>query len=113
MSRSRNSGSNRCLSISAVCIFGLVPARTSFMPSSKSSREGFSTVCAVTVKEVAQQIRVPRSVFINFPFGRTLGPAHDTPLQESIVADMARALKTLDRPGKMINLPYRWSGRVA
>ena len=76
-------------------------------------RQGFSTVCAVTIKEVAQQVRIPRGVFINFPFGRTLGPAHDTPLQEAIVGDMARALKSLDRPGKVIDLPYRWAGRVA
>lgn len=75
-------------------------------------RQGLSTVCAVTIKEVAQQVRVPRSIFINFPFGRTLGPAHNAALQESIVSDMARALRTLDRPGKIIDLPYRWEGKV-
>ena len=76
-------------------------------------REGLSTVCAVTIKEVAMQIRLPRAVFINFPFGRTFGPAHDTPLQEAIVSDMARAFRSLDRPGKVVDLPYRWAGRVA
>lgn len=87
--------------------------QTAGIVSRTLEREGFSTVCAVTIKEVAQQIRLPRAVFINFPFGRTFGPAHDTVLQESIVGDMARALKTLDRPGKVVDLPYRWAGRVA
>lgn len=73
---------------------------------------GLSTVCAVTVREVAQQIRVPRAVFVNFPFGRTFGPAGDRSLQVSVVADMVRALKTLDRPGRIVDLPYRWVGKV-
>ncbi len=75
-------------------------------------RQGLSTVAAVTIKEVAQQVRLPRAVFINFPFGRTLGPAGDTAIQASIVADMARALRTLERPGKILDLPYRWRGTV-
>ncbi len=75
-------------------------------------RDGISTICAVTLKEVALQVRAPRAAFINFPFGRTLGPAHDRALQESIVADLARALKTLDRPGKILDLPYKWTGMV-
>jgi len=76
-------------------------------------RLGLSTLCAVTIKEIALQVRLPRAVFINFPFGRTLGRAGDRPLQDSIVSDMVRALRTLDRPGKVIDLPYRWSGMVA
>jgi D-proline reductase (dithiol) PrdB len=75
-------------------------------------RQGLSTVCAVTIKEVAQQVRLPRAVFVNFPFGRTLGPAGDAALQTSIVGDMAKALRTLDRPGKVVDLPYKWLGRL-
>lgn len=73
-------------------------------------RHGLSTVAAVTIKEVAQQVRLPRSVFVNFPFGRTFGRAGDAATQSAIVGDMARALRTLDRPGKIVELPYRWSG---
>jgi D-proline reductase (dithiol) PrdB len=75
-------------------------------------RDGLSTATLVTVREVAQQIRPPRALFINFPFGRTLGRAHARSLQESIVGDMVRALKTLDRPGKLVELPYQWDGPV-
>jgi D-proline reductase (dithiol) PrdB len=75
-------------------------------------RQGLSTVAAVTIKEVAQQVRLPRAVFINFPFGRTLGRAGEAALQASIVADMARALRTHERPGKIVDLPYKWQGPV-
>ena len=90
----------------------LVCNQTAGLIARELERQGLSTVCAVTVKEVAQQVRLPRAVFIHFPFGRTLGRAGDVALQESIVSDMARALRTLDRPGKIIDLPYRWQGTI-
>ena len=90
----------------------LVCNQTAGLIARELERHGISTVCAVTVKEIAQQVRVPRAVFIHFPFGRTLGRAGDVALQESIVADMAKALRTLDRPGKIVDLPYRWQGTL-
>jgi D-proline reductase (dithiol) PrdB len=90
----------------------LVCNQTAGLIARELERQGLSTICAVTVKEMAQQIRLPRAVFIHFPFGRTLGRAGDVALQESIVSDMARALRTLDRPGKIIDLPYRWEGTI-
>jgi D-proline reductase (dithiol) PrdB len=95
----------------------LVPAnqvcnQTAGLIARELERAGLSTLCVTTIKEVAHQVRVPRAVFINFPFGRTVGPAHAVALQAAIVADMVRALKTLDRPGKIVDLPYKWEGRV-
>jgi D-proline reductase (dithiol) PrdB len=90
----------------------LVCNQTAGLIARELEREGVSTVCAVTVREIAQQVRVPRSVFIHFPFGRTLGRAGDVATQESIIADMARALRTLERPGKILELPYRWRGPI-
>lgn len=72
--------------------------------------EGISTVSLVTVREVADQVKVPRPLFINFPFGRTLGPAHAVALQRQVIGDMVRALRTADRPARMTDLPYRWEG---
>ena len=90
----------------------LVCNQTAGLVARELERQGVSTVCAVTVKEIALQVRLPRAVSIHFPFGRTLGRAGDVALQESIVSDMARALRTLDRPGKILDLPYRWQGSV-
>ena len=74
---------------------------------------GISTVALSTVREVTEQVRVPRPLFINFPFGRTLGPAHAVALQRSIVDDMVAALETMDRPGRLKVLPYTWEGMAA
>lgn len=90
----------------------LVCNQTVGLVARELERQGVSTVAAVTLKEVAQQVRLPRAVFIHFPFGRTLGRAGDAAMQTSIVTDMARALRTLDRPGKIVDLPYKWDGLV-
>ena len=90
----------------------LICNQTAGLVARELERQGLSTVCAVTVKEIAQQVRLPRAVSLHFPFGRTLGPAGDVALQESIVSDMARALRTLDRAGKIIDLSYRWPGTL-
>lgn len=74
---------------------------------------GISTVTLSTVREVTEQIRAPRPLFINFPFGRTLGPAHAVALQRSIVDDMVAALRERDRAGRMRSLPYVWQGWAA
>jgi D-proline reductase (dithiol) PrdB len=75
-------------------------------------RGGLSTVALSTIKEVTRQIRVPRALFVNFPFGRTLGRAHATALQQTILHDMTRALRTLERPGRVLELPYKWEGPI-
>lgn len=71
-------------------------------------RAGIATMAVTTIKEVTKQVRVPRAVFLNFPFGRTLGRAHAAPIQRSILQDMLRAFRTLERPGRIMDLPYRW-----
>ena len=75
-------------------------------------KAGISTISIVTIKEIAEEIKLPRSLFINFPLGYTLGRAHVLPLQRAIINDMVSALKTLDRPGKIIDLQYKWEGTV-
>jgi D-proline reductase (dithiol) PrdB len=88
----------------------LVCNQTAAIVSRELERAGVSTVTLSTIKEVTAQIRVPRPLFINFPFGRTLGRAGDAELQRQIVGDMVRVLKTHDRPGRMVDLSYVWQG---
>lgn len=75
-------------------------------------KHALSTLCLVTIKEVAHEVRIPRSVFINFPFGMTLGRAFASSLQESILNDMVQAMRTLDKPGRVVELPYKWEGEA-
>ncbi len=90
----------------------LVCNQTVAILSRELERAGISTVTLTTIKEVTAQIKVPRPLFVNFPFGRTLGPARDTDQQRAIIGDMVRVLKTHDRPGRMVDLPYVWKGVI-
>lgn len=69
---------------------------------------GLTTIALMTVREVAAALRVPRAAFINFPFGRPLGPAFVRALQRQIVEDLFDAVRRLDRPGRIVDLPYVW-----
>ncbi len=76
-------------------------------------RAGLSTICLMTIREVAQALRLPRAAFINFPFGRPFGPAFVSPLHRQISGDLLDALRRLDRPGKIVDLPYAWQAPAA
>lgn len=75
-------------------------------------RAGISTVALTTVTEITEQVKLPRSVFVNLPFGRTLGKADDRKGQDAIMMEMIQALKTLQRPGKIIESSARWEGSL-
>jgi len=82
--------------------------QTAGLVARRMERAGLSTMCLMTIREVAQALRLPRAAFINFPFGRPLGPAFVSPLHRQIAGDLLEALRRLDRPGKIVDLPYAW-----
>jgi D-proline reductase (dithiol) PrdB len=71
-------------------------------------RAGLTTIALMTVREVAAALRLPRAAFVNFPFGRPLGPAFVSPLHRQIVGDLFESVRRLDRPGRIVDLPYLW-----
>lgn len=75
-------------------------------------RCGVSTVMLATVHEMAEQVKVPRTVFVNHPFGRPLGRAGDARTQRAVLDEMTAALKKLSRPGKIQVTDFTWEGEV-
>lgn len=71
---------------------------------------GISTVMLATVREIPEQIRVPRCAFLNFPFGFQFGRPGETELREKICLDLLRILEKAETAGKIEHLPYRWEG---
>lgn len=110
----RVADSLRAADVDVAMIFtaGLLCNQTAGIVARELEKKGISTIALVTVKEVAREIRIPRSVFINFPFGMVLGRAFAKALQQSIVNDIVHALKVLDKPAKLYELPYKWEGYV-
>ena len=69
---------------------------------------GIPTIYVGSARDVMEQVKPPRSVFIDFPFGRQCGKAFDRELQMSIIRDALKALKSITEPGTIIDLPYEW-----
>ena len=54
-------------------------------------------------------VNPPRAVYLDFPLGHTAGKPHDKALQRRILRDTLDALATVDAPGTIRRLPYRWA----
>lgn len=90
----------------------LVCNQTGGIVARELERRGISTVLLATVREIVEQVRVPRTVFVNFPFGRPLGRAGDRGTQRAILEEMIASLKLHQRPGKIRELGLVWQGEV-
>ncbi len=61
-----------------------------------------------TGRDLTEQVRPPRSVFVNFPMGNPFGRPGDVATQRAILLD-ALQLATADvPPGVLVDLPYEW-----
>lgn len=58
---------------------------------------------------VTQAVNPPRAVFLDFPLGHTAGKANDKALQRKIMIDTLSALDSIQQPGTIRILPYRWA----
>jgi hypothetical protein len=69
---------------------------------------GIATVSISIIRGLTEQVRPPRAVFLRWPFGHPLGEPGNRDQQMTILKETLRALKTIDTPGQIIDLPYRW-----
>ncbi|MDI6879824.1 MAG: hypothetical protein QMD16_10715 [Desulfitobacteriaceae bacterium] len=55
-----------------------------------------------------ERIKLPRSVFINYPLGHPCGKPLDVPLQTQILKDTLNFFSTVSIPGQIKDLPDQW-----
>ena len=55
-----------------------------------------------------QQVKAPRSVFIDFPLGQQCGRPGESELQTQILTDTLNILASAKGPGTMVDLDYQW-----
>ena len=67
-----------------------------------------ATVSISIVREITTQVRPPRALFLRWPFGHPLGEPFAIAQQQRILRDMFHALETMQEPGSLVNLGYRW-----
>ncbi len=92
----------------------LIPAsatcsETASLIASMIEGKGIATVVLSLFYEQSVVLRPPRTAFINFPFGRTLGQANRIALQTAILRDTLRLFEKVKSPGEIIPLNFIWS----
>ena len=55
-----------------------------------------------------QQVKPPRSAFLNFPLGHQCGRPHNVELQTEILKSALQVFAAADAPGEIVDLPYEW-----
>jgi hypothetical protein len=70
---------------------------------------GISTVVISMMRDILYRVKPPRGVFVNFPIGHSLGRPSDKTFQMHIIKDALSVLNEAKIPGKITDLPYRWS----
>ena len=58
---------------------------------------------------ITAAVNPPRAVYLDFPLGHTAGKPHDPAQQTQILRDTLDALVSIDTPGAIRRLPYRWA----
>lgn len=68
---------------------------------------GISTVCIVSLKPIAEQVRPPRTLHLGWPFGHPLGEPGNRVQQLTVLHAALQALASAE-PGAIIEPGWRW-----
>lgn len=55
-------------------------------------------------------VSTPRIAGIEHPFGQTVGDPGDVITQTAVLRATLSALQTIEKPGKVVHLPFKWTG---
>ncbi len=69
---------------------------------------GFSTVVLTPTYEFTRAVGIPRSVAIEFPYGRPVGQVGDRDGQRKVLLEALFVLERAKRPGEVFHLPFTW-----
>lgn len=69
---------------------------------------GIPTIGITLQKEVTQQVKPPRALYLRYPFGHPLGEALQVKQQRTILLDALKGLETITKPGTILEPGYIW-----
>ena len=69
---------------------------------------GIPTIGISIVRNYSEKVRPPRTVALRWPFGHPLGEPDNIPQQRAVLLEAFRALETIETPGEIIDLPFKW-----
>ncbi|HHL39397.1 MAG TPA: hypothetical protein ENJ37_02715 [Deltaproteobacteria bacterium] len=60
------------------------------------------------MRKFTEEVKAPRAVFLRWPMGHPLGEPGRVDQQRRVLERALQALETVEEPGTIIDLPYRW-----
>jgi D-proline reductase (dithiol) PrdB len=69
---------------------------------------GIPTISLSLVKEITALIKPSKALFIQHPFGLTLGDVDDGATHEAVLRDCLHYAMEPLPPGTIVDLPYQW-----
>ena len=70
---------------------------------------GIPTLCMTSALDITKSVNPPRAAFLDYPLGHTTGKPNEPDLQREILAGALAAFVSLETPGSVRMLPFRWS----
>ena len=67
-----------------------------------------ATVCINLRREVAQNVKPPRTLFVRFPLGAPLGPAGFSETHRAVILEALQALVEATEPGTIVDSARLW-----
>lgn len=76
--------------------------------SSVIESHGIATAGLSLNREVSQKVGAPRTLYLRYPYGAPLGEPGNDDQHRAILKEMLDSLYSIETPGTIIDLPYRW-----
>jgi hypothetical protein len=73
-------------------------------------KEGIATIGVSIVREYSEKVKPPRTIFLRWPFGHPFGAPFNNAQQRVVLAEVLRALYTIQEPGTIIDLSHKLRG---
>lgn len=71
-------------------------------------KNGISTIGISIVRKFTEKVKPPRTIFLKWPFGHPLGEPFKKDQQRAVLLKAFDALNSIESPGEIIDLPFRW-----
>lgn len=69
---------------------------------------GFTTVILTPTHEFNRAVGIPRTVALEYPYGRPIGEVGDADGQRQVLLETLAFLEEAPSPGKVKHLPFEW-----
>ncbi len=69
---------------------------------------GISTIGVSIVRSFSEKVKPPRTIFLKWPFGHSFGEPFNKAQQRAVLKEAFKALYSIEKPGEIINIPFRW-----